>query len=87
MLHSGGFFRRNKTALWLGVAAFMAVFVSVQFGKALSQKDSHYGEIAECNYTHDAPELQTPASPQHHLESLCLSSETKSHQQQYPAGG
>lgn len=76
MLDSGAFFRRNRILLWFGVAIFMAVFVSVQLGKAVSKADSHYGEIAECNYTHEAPELQTPVSPQHRAESLCLSSET-----------
>lgn len=86
MLHSGGFFRRNKITLWIGIAVFLVVFVTVQLGKAMSQSDSHYGKIAECNYTHDAPELQTPTSPQHQAESLCLSSDTKNHPHQYPAG-
>jgi hypothetical protein len=38
----------------------MTTFVSIQFSKAFSTLDSNYGEIAECNYTHQAPELQTP---------------------------
>lgn len=56
----GAFFRRNRKFLWFVIATFMTIFVSIQFSKALSTLDSNYGEIAECNYTHQAPELQTP---------------------------
>lgn len=77
MLNSGAFFRRNRMLLWFGVAIFMAVFVSIQLGKAVSKADSHYGDIAECNYTHEAAELQTPVSPQHKSKSLCLSNDTR----------
>lgn len=86
MINSGAIFRRNRILLWFGVASFMAVFVSVQLGKAFIKADSHYGDIAECSYTHNAPDLQTPVSPPHQTESLCLSSDTKNHAQQYPTG-
>ena len=61
MPDSSAFFRRNKKVLWLLIAAFMAAFVSIQVTKVLSGLDSHYGEIAECTYTHQAQEFQTPA--------------------------
>lgn len=60
MSDASAFFRRNKKVLWFVIAAFMTIFVSIQFSKAFSTLDSNYGEIAECNYTHQAPELQTP---------------------------
>ena len=60
MFDLGVFFRRNRAALWVLVAAFLVIFISIQISKALSKLDSHYGEIAECTYTHQGPELQNP---------------------------
>lgn len=86
MLDSGAFFRRNRMLLWFSVAIFTAIFVSVQLGKAVSKADSHYGDIAECSYTHEAPALQTPVSPQHQAELPCLSGGTENKAQFKPTG-
>ncbi|WP_334120726.1 hypothetical protein [Limnobacter sp.] len=49
----------------------MTLFVSIQVSKAFSTLDSNYGEIAECNYTHQAPELQTPLSREDQGNKYC----------------
>ncbi|WP_156799708.1 MULTISPECIES: hypothetical protein [unclassified Limnobacter] len=49
----------------------MGTFISIQISKALATRDSNYGEIAECTYVHQAPELQTPANPQKLSSTYC----------------
>jgi hypothetical protein len=71
MVDSGAFFRRNKKVFWFVIAAFVITFVSIQLSKALASLDSNYGEIAECTYTHQAPELQTPLSAQENVGKYC----------------
>jgi hypothetical protein len=71
MFDLGIFFRRNRKVLWFVIAAFMVTFVSIQISKALATRDSNYGEIAECTYVHQAPELQTPANPPQLSSTYC----------------
>lgn len=71
MFDLSAFFRRNKRVLWFGIAAFMVTFVSIQISKAFATQESNYGEIAECSYTHQAPELQTPLTQQEPVSKYC----------------
>lgn len=71
MSDAGAFFRRNKKVLWFVIAAFMITFVSIQVSKAFATLESNYGEIAECNYTHQAPELQTPRAREEQVSKYC----------------
>jgi hypothetical protein len=71
MFDLGAFFRRNRKVLWFGITVFMAAFVSVQVSKALATRHSNYGEIAECTYVHQAPELQTPLNLQEPVSKYC----------------
>ncbi len=71
MPDSSAFFRRNKKFLWLVVAIFVVAFVGIQLTKVLSGLDSHYGEIAECSYTHEAQEFQTPAPRNLQINQAC----------------
>ncbi|MEW6205855.1 MAG: hypothetical protein AB1516_11090 [Pseudomonadota bacterium] len=71
MFDLGAFFRRNRKVLWFAIAAFMVTFVSIQVSKALATRDSNYGEIAECTYVHQAPELQTPLTQQEPVNKYC----------------
>ena len=65
------FFRRNQKIFWLLIAAFMATFVSIQLSKSWISTDSNYGEIAECSYTLQAPQLQTPLNRQEYKGKYC----------------
>ena len=57
--------------MWFVIAAFMGTFISIQISKALATRDSNYGEIAECTYVHQAPELQTTDNPQKLSSTYC----------------
>jgi hypothetical protein len=71
MFDLSAFFRRNRRVLWFVIAAFMATFVSIQLSKSFASLDSNYGEIAECTYVHQAPELQTPLNNQAPVSKYC----------------
>jgi hypothetical protein len=71
MFDLGAFFRRNRKLLWFVIALFMAAFISIQISKALATRHSNYGEIAECAYVHQAPELQTPLNLQEPVSKYC----------------
>ena len=71
MFDLSAFFRRNRKVLWFVIAAFMVSFVSIQLSKALATSDSNYGEIAECTYVHQTPELQTPLNQQQPISKYC----------------
>ena len=71
MFDLSAFFRRNRKVLWFVIAAFMGTFISIQISKALATRDSNYGEIAECTYVHQAPELQTPLNQPEPLSKYC----------------
>jgi len=71
MSDASAFFRRNKKVLWFMIAAFMTIFVSIQVSKVFATLESNYGEIAECSYTHQAPELQTPLAREDEEGKYC----------------
>ncbi|MBU0784893.1 MAG: hypothetical protein KJ798_12240 [Gammaproteobacteria bacterium] len=49
----------------------MTIFVSIQVSKVFATLESNYGEIAECSYTHQAPELQTPLAREDEEGKYC----------------
>ncbi|HEX4842503.1 MAG TPA: hypothetical protein VFV57_02440 [Limnobacter sp.] len=71
MFDLGAFFRRNQRLLWLVIAAFMVFFVSVQLSKSFASLDTNYGEISECNYTHQPSGLQNPVRSSAPQSNFC----------------
>ncbi|HEX4878634.1 MAG TPA: hypothetical protein VFV39_02225 [Limnobacter sp.] len=50
----------------------MLLFVSVQVSKSFASLDTNYGEISECNYTHQPSALQNPVHYNAPQSGFCL---------------